>query len=144
VKIGEVVNMDLSIPPGINNGEVIIIRDIGNHVVDHNLKGELKLIVAVKNETPFERNGLDLIYKKTLTLKEALTGFSFTIDHLNGKEMEVNNSHTKTIVKPGFQKSIPQLGFTREGQTGKLIVDFHIEFPEYLSDEQMESLKQVL
>ena len=139
------ISLDLTIPSGVNDGELITLRDIGNQIVaDQTIKGDLKIVIAVKNTTPFERRGLDLIYKKTLPLKEALTGFSFKVMHLNGNELELNNHQTKTIVKPNYQKIVNGLGLTREGQTGNLIIDFTVEFPESLTEEQMQRLKEIL
>ena len=48
---------------------------------------DVKIYVTVKNEMDVERLGLNLIYKKTISLKEALTGFSFELKHLNGKSI---------------------------------------------------------
>jgi DnaJ-class molecular chaperone len=36
------------------------------------------------------------------------------------------------------------MGLTREGHTGNLIVLFHIEFPEKLTNEQIKKLSDVL
>ena len=33
----------------------------------------------------FLNDGLNLIYNQTITLKEALVGFNFQLDHINGK-----------------------------------------------------------
>lgn len=145
VRRNEMIGLDLTIPSGLNDGEVITLRDLGNQIMsDQPLKGDLKIVVAVKNTTEFQRTGLDLIYKKTLTLKEALTGFSFSIKHLNGTNMEVNNRETKTIIRPNHQKIISGLGIKREGQTGNLIVEFIVEFPETLSEEVIEKLREIL
>lgn len=141
----ESIGLDLTIPPGLNDGELITLRDIGNQIVsDQPVKGDLKIVVAVKNTSKFERKGLDLVFKQTLSLKEALTGFSFQIKHLNGTNMELNNRDTKTIIKPGHQKVIPGLGMSREGQTGNMIVEFIVEFPETLTDEVVEKLREIL
>lgn len=145
MKRNEMIGLDLTIPLGLNDGEVITLSELGNQIVGNQpLKGDLKIVVAVKNTTEFQRTGNDLIYKKTLSLKEALTGFSFSIKHLNGTNMEVNNRETKTIIRPNHQKIIPGLGMTREAQTGNLIVEFAVEFPETLTDEVIEKLKEIL
>ena len=63
----------IDIPKGIDENEIIIMKDRGNVINDTN-KGEVKIFVKISNTTDFTRKGLDLFYKKTITLKEALCG----------------------------------------------------------------------
>lgn len=50
-------------------------------------------VVEIAKDSAFEKRGLDLVYKKTLTLKEALRGFSFEITHLSHKVLKINNQN---------------------------------------------------
>ena len=76
-----------------------------------------------------------MVFKKKLNLKEALCGFSFQIEHLNGKTLGINN--TTTIIPPGSKKVINTMGMVKEGHPpGNLIIEFEIEFPSSLSPEQ--------
>jgi DnaJ-class molecular chaperone len=70
IKIHEKELLYINIPKSIDNGEIIILKEKGNKINEF-LKGDIKIIIEVKNETKFTRNGLDLIYNKSLTLKEA-------------------------------------------------------------------------
>lgn len=133
----------VNIPAGIDENEIIILKNKG-HVINEDLKGDLKIIVQIENNTPFIRSGMDLIYKKTITLKESLCGFSFEIFHLNGKKMLMNNTQGKTIIKPKFRKIIPNMGIVREQVSGNMIIEFEVEFPNSLTDEQIEILDKTL
>jgi len=130
-------------PQGIDENEIIILRDKGN-VINENTKGDIKIIVQIENNTQFQRHGLDLIYSKTISLKEALCGFAFSMNHLNGKQLTFNNIINNTIIKPNAKKIIPNMGMVRENNTGNLIVDFEIQFPETLTPEQVSSLMAIL
>jgi DnaJ-class molecular chaperone len=55
----------------------------------------------------------------------------------------LNNTNGNIII-PGYKKIIPNMGLTRENNTGNLIVIFHIEFPEKLTVKQMDELKIIL
>ena len=94
------------------------------------------------------RDALDLIYKKRLTLKEALTGFSFDIKHISGKSYTINNSNGK-IITPGYHKSIANMGMRRvlphpaSPLLGDLIIVFDVDFPSSLTDPQREKIKQI-
>ena len=87
---------------------------------------------------------MDLIYNKSLTLKESLCGFSFDINHLNKKKLAFNNKSKISIIKPNFKKNIPNMGMKRDGKVGNLIVIFDIIFPDSLSEENTETLSSIL
>jgi DnaJ family protein B protein 13 len=143
LKITESEVMYLTIPPGADDNEVIIIRDCGNTAHEH-LKGDIKIVISIKNTTLFIRHGMDLIYKKTVTLKEALTGFAFDVSHISGKLLALNNKTSNTIVYPGYKKVIPGLGMTRDTNKGNLIIEFDVTFPTSLTPEQITGLEQIL
>ena len=141
-KIFETETIYVDIPKGIDDNEIIILRDKGN-INNENSKGDIKLFIKVNNNTNFERRGLDLIMNKNITLKESLCGFSFDLNYVNGKNYTLNNS-SGNIIPPEYVKVIPNMGLTREGHTGNLLVHFHVDFPEKLSDEKMDALREIL
>ena len=143
IKISENETIYLAIPPGIGNGEIMVLRGHG-HAMNPEVRGDVKLVIRVENTTPFIREGHDLIFKKVITLKESLCGFSFEIPHLNGKTLCLNNHTNHTIIKPNFKKVIPAMGIVRENNTGNLIIEFEVEFPDSLSQEQIDLLKNAL
>jgi DnaJ family protein B protein 4 len=123
---------------------MIIIRDVGN-TVSPELKGDIKFIVKINSsESAFERRGLDLLYKRDISLKESLTGFVVEFTHISGKTINLNNQTNHSIVKPNFQKTIPGLGMVKDGNAGSLIIEFNVVFPETLTEEQMNTLRDVL
>ena len=141
-KIFETETMYVDIPKGIDDNEIIMLKDKGN-VQNENSKGDIKLFIKVKNNTNFERRGLDLIMNKNITLKESLCGFSFDLNYVNGKNYTLNNS-SGNIIPPEYIKVIPNMGLTRDGHTGNLLVHFHVDFPEKLSEEKMNALREIL
>ena len=143
VQIAETETLYVDIFPGIDNNECITIGEKGN-VTAEQLKGDVKILILLENSTSFRRQGLDLAYDKTISLKESLCGFSFKLKHIHGNELLFNNNANTTVVKPGFKKVIPNMGMNRENNTGSLIINFHVEFPNSISSEQIESLNQVL
>lgn len=132
----------VTIPPGIDENEIVVLPDKGNII--HDMRSEIRICMKITNSTEFQRKGLDLIYKKKITLKEALCGFSFELEHINGKRMCLNNTSNPTIIKPNYKKIVPSLGMNREGATGSLIIQFEVEFPDSLTPEQVEQLNGIL
>jgi DnaJ-class molecular chaperone len=127
----------------LDNDEIIIMRDCGN-TVSQELKGDIKFLLKVIPSTIFERQGMDLLLKRTITLKESLTGFSFEITHVNGKLLCLDNLKNRTIIAPNYRKTIPNLGMMRDGNVGNLIIEFSVVFPEQLTDEQTAKLLEIL
>lgn len=134
--------ININIPKGIDNGETIIIPNKGNIV--NSQRSELRIRVNIQNNTKFQRNGLDLIYNKEITLKESLCGFEFMFEHLNGKKLNINTKEHPYIIKPNSNKVINNLGIIKENIIGNLIINFEIKYPTELSNEQMEGLKNIL
>lgn len=141
-KVHEHETLYVQIPKGIDDQEIIVLKDKGN-VISENNKGDVKLYVKIDNNTEFERKGLDLIYNKQISLKESLCGFSFELKYINGKSYTLNNK-TGNIIPPQYVKVIPNMGLTRENHTGNLLIHFHVNFPEKLSEEQVNALKEIL
>lgn len=132
----------ISIPPGIDDGEMLVMREKGNIINDDN-KGDIKIFIKVKNTTEFQRKGLDIIYNKRITLKDALCGFIFEVNHINGKSYKITNGNGNTII-PNYKKLLPNMGFKRDNHNGNFIIIFEIIFPEKLTEDQIKVLENIL
>jgi DnaJ-class molecular chaperone len=141
-KAHETVVLYVDIFKGIDQNEVIILQNEGN-VLNHHCKGDIKIFVKIDNDSAFIRNGLDLILEHTISLKDALCGFSYDLKHLNDRVYTIHNK-PGNIVTPEFKKVIPNMGLMREQHVGNLILHFHVGFPETLTTEQIEQLARIL
>jgi DnaJ-class molecular chaperone len=140
-KVFENETVYVTVPKGIDEGEIITLRDRGN-IAREDCKGDIKLFIKVENDTEFKRSGLDLIYEKTISVKEALCGFAFELKYITGKVYTINNN-SGNIISHGYRKIIPNMGFSREQHTGNLIIIFNVKFPEKLTEEAMDQLKKI-
>lgn len=129
------------VPKGIDEGEIIVLRDKGN-VAREDCKGDIKIFIKIDNDTEFKRSGLDLLLDKSISVKEALCGFNFELKYITGKTYTITNN-SGNIISHGYKKIIPNMGFSRDQHTGNLIITFNVLFPEKLSDEVMEELKKI-
>ena len=132
----------VEIPQGIDDNEIIILKDKGN-LINEQVKGDIKVFVKVENSSYFKRQGLDLIFEKKISLKEALCGFSFELVHVNGKTYTINNN-TGSIVTPSYYKSIPNMGLKRNEHVGNLVITFNVVFPDSLSNKQRDAISNAL
>jgi len=138
----------VEIKPGIDNNEIIILRNRGNMLSENNI-GDVKLFIKVVNNTEFTRDGLDLLLTKEITLKEALVGFQFDFKHLSGKTYTINNK-TGKVVTPSFVKEVPNMGMKRTRPhpasplVGNLLICFNINYPSTMTEEQCKQLEKIL
>jgi DnaJ-class molecular chaperone len=141
VKVFEKETIYVDIPQGVDENEMIILRDRGN-IISEQSKGDIKINILVQNNTAFKRSGLDLIVDKTISLKEALCGFSFELNYINGKNYTLNNNKG-SIVPPEYKKVYSGMGLKRGEHKGNMIINFHIEFPTHLTTEQIDKLSAI-
>jgi len=142
VQTVEVETMYINIPAGINHGETVLLQDMVNVV--NGRKGHVQLQISVAKHELFTRSGLDLIYNKTISLKESLCGFTIEINHVSGKRFSINNATNPTVIVPQYKKVVPGLGMKRDNNTGNLIIVFEVQFPTSISPENIEILKTAL
>ena len=141
IKIHENETIYVTVPQGIDDNEIIILRDKGN-ILSENVKGDVKVFVKIINDTIFQRSGLDVIIEKNISLKESLCGFTFDIKYLNGKCYTLNNNKGN-IIHPEYKKIYPNMGFKRGEHRGNMIIHFHVLFPENLTEEQILKLNEI-
>ena len=140
-KVFENETLYVTVPKGIDDGEIIVLRDKGN-ILREDCKGDIKLFIKIENATEFKRSGLDLIFEKIITVKEALCGFSFDLKYITGKTYTINNQ-SGNIISNGYRKVIPNMGFSRDQHIGNLVIIFNVKFPEKLSTETLDELKKI-
>lgn len=125
---------------GVDTNEVLYLRGRGHRIGKK--RGDIRIIFKVKPHEIWERNGLDLIYKKDLTLKEALCGFQLSVKYLNGQTIDLTNN---TIINSmNSAKVVNGLGMQRgsgeRAMKGRLIIHFNVKLPSVLSEKQKEVL----
>tara|TARA_B110001450_G_C17315971_1_gene357391 strand:- start:22 stop:600 length:579 start_codon:yes stop_codon:yes gene_type:complete len=132
----------ITIPKGIDTNEIITIKDKGN-IANNDARGDVKVIIKVTNSTNFDRHGIDLIYNKNITLKQALCGFTYDMEYIDGRSFKINNN-SGNIISSGYEKIVPNMGMTRDNNTGDLIIKFDITFPKTLSADTINNLDKIL
>ncbi|XP_018438881.1 chaperone protein dnaJ 3-like [Raphanus sativus] len=88
-----------------------------------------------------EKRRRPLCRTHTLSLTEALCGFSFVLTHLDGRNLLIK-SYPGDVVKPDSYKAISDEGmpiYQRPFMKGKLYIHFTVDFPDSLSPDQTKS-----
>ncbi len=130
-------NVRITIPAGVENGQVIRLKDYGSPGVNGGPNGDLYITFVVKNDTGFNRQGNDLYKTEDIDLYTAVLGGEKTIDTLNGKiKLKVppeTQNGTKTRLKG---KGFPM--YKKEEQFGDLYVTWNVKIPTNLTEKQKE------
>jgi DnaJ-class molecular chaperone len=131
------------ISKGIDSNEILLLHNKGNIYITNGTTSysNVKIVLILSKHECFERIGLDIIYTKPITLKEALTGFTFTLLHLNKKHYKIVSNE---IIDFNYVKIVNNLGFIRDTYVGNLIIKFTITFPKSISQTNKTLLENLL
>ena len=138
--IGNILNVD-----DLKHISVIDFKyNIENEIkIDYGNSSKIyKITLLIREDNNFKIINKKLHYVINLSLKEALLGFTYTLNHLNGKEYTLKNKNK--IVNNYSNIVLNKLGFINDDNVDELIINFNIIFPEKLTEEQKESLENLL
>ena len=135
-------NIRITIPAGIENGQVIKLKGYGAPGVNGGPAGDLFITFVLASHAKFKRLGNDLYTAVTIDLYTALLGGENTIETLDGKvKLQVNpetQSGTKIRLKG---KGFPV--YKKEGEKGDLYITYEVQLPTNLTPQQKELFTQL-
>jgi curved DNA-binding protein len=125
----------ITIPAGIENGQVIKLKGYGAPGVNGGPNGDLFITFSIANDPRYKRQGNDLYVNETIGLYTAVLGGDATIETLSGKiklkvKPETQNG-TKTRLK---EKGFPV--YKKEGEFGDLYITYTIQIPTNLTEKE--------
>lgn len=144
VKEASVLTVDIL--PGMHDNERIVLRGKGNTDSKTLVSQNLVVMLQMEIHRDFTRNGNDLHVKRNITLAEALCGFQFKLQHLDGRELTVRRQRGE-ITRPGEMNMIKGEGMPLKGKgnsNGDLFVHLSITYPDSLTPEQLSVLQAAL
>ena len=128
-------NIRITIPAGIENGQVIKLNGYGAAGVNGGPAGDLYITFSILPHPHFKRSGNDLYTTSTIDLYTALLGGETTVETLKGRVKLKVNPETKSGTKIRLKgKGMPV--YKKEGETGDLYVTYEVQLPTNLTDEQ--------
>lgn len=138
------VDLEVEIEPGMVEGHEMLFYSEGDPHID-GINGDLILELRSVKHARYTRRGDDLYANMTLSLVDALTGFSKEMVHMDGHKFTVSR---KTPTAHGFVQKIDNEGmpvYELSNRFGNLYITYNVEFPtEALSSDDQETLKQML
>jgi len=130
-------NIRLTIPAGVENGQVIKIAGHGTPGANGGPNGDLYITFTIANHPKFKREGSNLYATVDLDLYTALLGGDLQVDTLDGKvKLKVapeTQSNTKVKLKG---KGFPV--YKKEGEFGDLYITYSVKLPANLTEKEKE------
>lgn len=135
-------DIEVRIPAGINTGQTIILRDLGNTGNNGGPNGNILIYITVESHEFFKREGFNIYIDYPMSFVQAALGDTVEVPNL------INEMKTVEI-KPGTQDK-GQFVIKNEGvvepnnpnKKGDLIVIFRLQVPTDLTEKQQEILRQ--
>ena len=135
-------NIRLTIPAGVENGQVIKIAGHGAPGANGGPNGDLYITFTIANHPKFKREGSHLYATVDLDLYTALLGGDLQVDTLDGKvKLKVvpeTQSNTKVKLKG---KGFPV--YKKEGEFGDLYITYNVKLPTQLTEKEKELLTEL-
>ena len=130
-------NIRITIPAGVDDGQVIRLRDHGAPGVNGGPNGDLYITFRVEPDPVFKRAGNDLYITVNLDLYTAVLGGDEMVDTLDGKIKLKVNPGTQNGTKARLKgKGFPL--YKQSGHFGDLFVTYHVVIPKNLTPGQKE------
>ena len=130
-------NVRLTIPAGVENGQVLRLKGYGGEGANGGPNGDLLITLVVNNDTEYRREGSDLYKTEEIDLYTALLGGEKTISTLSGKIKLKVNPETQNGTRLRLRgKGFPV--YKKEGSFGDLYITWDVKLPTNLTDKQKE------
>jgi curved DNA-binding protein len=136
-------NIRITIPAGVENGQVIKLKGHGAPGTNGGPDGDLYITFSIADDPRFRKDGADLYAKVPLDLYTAVLGGEITVDTLGGGKIklkikpETQNGITMRLKGKGFPV------YKKEGVFGDLYVALDVRLPANLSEKEKELFREL-
>ncbi|MBA4063541.1 MAG: molecular chaperone DnaJ [Isosphaera sp.] len=137
-------SIDVPVPPGVDTRVRLTVPGRGHEGPPGAARGDLELVVRVREHKVFERDGHNLICQFPVSFARAALGGPVEIPTLTGQKVTAEvprgaQTHTTVLRVPGH--GMPDLDDPR--RKGDLLVQLVVETPAALSAEQEELFRRL-
>ena len=135
-------SVNITVPPGIENGQTIRYNGLGDDSFPNMQRGNLNVHVIVEPDSKFERRGDDICTVLEIDAFEAMLGCTKRI-------VTIDDKHIQIKVRPGIEHggeySASGMGFqnARTYRSGNFIIVIHITVPAITNEEIKEKLENI-
>lgn len=135
------VSIDVNIPAGIDDQQIINVRGEGNKGANNGPAGDMHVVVFVRPHPFFERDGFDVWYNVTVSFAQAALGDTIQIPTLDGKV----SWNLPAGTQPGAEFMLRGKGIQKinSREKGNQILHVVVDVPKKLTDQQKELIRKL-
>lgn len=135
-------NIRITIPAGVENGQIIKIPGHGGLGANGGPNGDLYITFLIENNSDFKREGNNLYADVDLDLYTAILGGEINIKTFDGKVKIKVPAETQTGTKVKLKgKGFPV--YKKESQFGDLFITYKLKIPTQLSEREKELFQEL-
>jgi DnaJ family protein A protein 2 len=140
--------LEIKIKPGMHSGEQIVFKR-ESHQSPGVTSGDVIVTLQEVPSGSFVRIGNDLLYNVNINLSESLGGFSFPLETLDKRILNIRTDPKGNIISSGSTKIIRGEGMPylhSPSQKGNLYIKFNVTIPQanMLDEETMKIIQSKL
>lgn len=138
----EKVNLSVDITRGLRPNDRITFDKVTDERPGY-VAGDLHFVITQEPHSVYHRDRDDLYKTIEVPLVDALTGFTITLQHLDGNEFTVT---VNEVTDCDHVMRVPGKGMPRRSGRGygDLFITFEVDFPDTLTDEQKFEIRRIL
>ncbi|KAH8306597.1 hypothetical protein KR018_009005 [Drosophila ironensis] len=136
--------LNIDVKPGWKEGTRITFRQEGDQIPNH-VPADIVFIIRDKPHPTYKRDGCDIIYTATITLKQALCGVNLKVPTLQGDF--ISFSSNGEVINPNSTRRFLGRGLPSSrdiNRRGAMVLSFTIKFPDVLAKPLIDSLSELL
>ena len=130
----------IEVPAGINDGQTLQVRGLGDAGLNGGPNGDLNVTVSVRPDPIFEREGYDIYCDIPITYMQATLGDEIVVPTIDGKvkyDIAEGTQNGTTFRLKG--KGVKKLN---RSDRGDQYVKVYVEVPSNLTKKQKDALKE--
>jgi DnaJ-class molecular chaperone len=129
--------LDVTIPPGVNDGQVLRLKGKGSPGLGEGVPGDALIEIGVRPHPVFKRDGNDIVVEVPITIDEAVLGGKVEVPTIAGR--------VSVTVPPGANTGqtlrLKGRGIKSKGGAGDQLVKLSVVLPERI-DEDLKSFAE--
>lgn len=133
--------MTITIPAGMDDGKRITIPHQGDSGTNGGTAGDLIIVIHVRSDNYFERDGNDLYCAVPISISQAALGADITIKTLDGRHitLKIPSGTTQGKLLRIKDEGVP---YTNSSRKGDLYVKVIVQLPTKLSRQQQQIMQE--
>lgn len=132
--------LEVSVPAGIDDGQTFVLRGQGDQGVNGGPSGNVNIMVTLRPDTLFERDGFDVWCDIPITFSQAVLGDEITVPTIDGKVKYTVPEGTQSGTV--FRLRNKGIQYVNGRGRGDQYVKVNIEVPRNLTGKQKEALRK--